>query len=63
MLRKAEVGDGGSSSWAVSNPIFAHKGTAAHPNRMYDAAYGEAPTYPVFYARHINQVLSCMACS
>jgi len=45
-------------SWHFSNPIFAHKGTKEYPNPMFNAAYALAPTYPVFYARHINQFLT-----
>lgn len=25
---------------------------------MYNAAYGNAPTYPIFWARHVNQLLT-----
>ena len=34
------------------------QGTKAVPNPMYNAAYGNAPTYPIFWARHVNQLLT-----
>ena len=34
------------------------QGSKARPNPMYNIAYGSAPTYPIFYARHMSQFLT-----
>ena len=34
------------------------QGSKERPNPMYNVAYGEAATYPIFYARHISQFIT-----
>ena len=43
--------------WRISDPMLAHKGTEKAPNPMYNEAYGMAPTYPILWARYVNQFL------
>jgi len=58
VLRKLPHTNDFQGSWRISDPLLAHKGTKAVPNPMYNAAYGNAPTYPIFWARHVNQLLT-----
>eukprot|EP00286_Rhodomonas_abbreviata_P009625 CAMPEP_0181334238 /NCGR_PEP_ID=MMETSP1101-20121128/26136_1 /TAXON_ID=46948 /ORGANISM="Rhodomonas abbreviata, Strain Caron Lab Isolate" /LENGTH=457 /DNA_ID=CAMNT_0023444167 /DNA_START=276 /DNA_END=1645 /DNA_ORIENTATION=- len=55
VLRK--VGSG-SSKWAYSNAVMATPGDHKHPNPFYDEAYARARTYPFFYARQVEWLLT-----
>ena len=56
VLRKS--GTGLKATWGYSNPLIATEGDAKHPNPFYDRAYARAPTYPFFYARYIQRLLT-----
>jgi len=58
VLRKVPQTHDYQASWRISDPLLAHKGTEAAPNPMYNKAYGDAPTYPIFWARHVSQFLT-----
>jgi bacteriorhodopsin len=56
VLRKS--GTGLKATWAYSNPLMATEGDEKHPNPLYDRAYARAPTYPFFYTRSIQRMLT-----
>ncbi|EKX33118.1 hypothetical protein GUITHDRAFT_148137 [Guillardia theta CCMP2712] len=55
VLRKTGIGI--SSKWAYSDSLISSPGDKAHPNPLYDEEYALAPTYPLFYVRHLAWLL------
>lgn len=56
VLRKS--GTGPRAVWMYSNPLMAAPGDPKHPNPLYSEEYAKAPTYPIFFARYIDWLLT-----